>query len=59
MLCSQCNGTLHGTPWVSLRRGVYAFLCAPACKEAYENETHRIAWTQRSLDLGWRAVNGA
>jgi hypothetical protein len=42
-----------------MRQGNYAYLCTPVCKEAYENETHRINWTQGSLALGKAAFNGA
>ena len=42
-----------------MRQGSYAYLCTPVCKEAYENETARIAWTQGSLALGKAAFNGA
>lgn len=49
--CDQCGGTLHQTPWCASRRGVYAFLCTPECKEAYDSETYRIAWTQFRFPL--------
>lgn len=57
--CARCGSWLHKTPWVSSRSGTYAFLCTEQCKEAYDNETYRIAWTQRSLELGPAAFNGA
>lgn len=59
IICDQCKCVVHGVPWVAMRQGSYAYLCTPVCKERYENETARIAWTQRSLELGWKAVNGA
>lgn len=59
ILCDQCRSPCHGTPWVAMRRGQYAYLCGPACKEQFENETARIAWTQGMLELGRAAFNGA
>lgn len=56
--CDQCWSPIDGVPWCATRRGTYAFLCSPACKESYDNETHRIAWTQGMLDLGQAAFNG-
>lgn len=59
IMCDHCRSPCHGVPWVAMRQGSYAYLCSPAHKEQFENETARIAWTQRSLELGVRAVNGA
>lgn len=59
VLCDQCGAVCHGVPWVAMRKGAYALLCSTQCKTSYENETHRIAWTQGMLALGTAVFNGS